>query len=378
VIAIRRFALRAGAVTGALAAVFAACPGWASAASTPERLHQNVVYAQAAHGRPLTADVYSPTAEAGPAPVVIMIHGGGFTDGDKKGTDQYAAAMASVGFVTVNVNYTLAKPGHSGYLEQVQEIQHAVQWSIAHASQFGGDPHRLALVGFSAGGYLAAMAGPLASGLPGRPVKAVVTLSAPLDLPALDQLFRTRLAECGYQPTCPQLPQSPQLPAFRSLFGYLGCPAGNCSARLIRSASPSSHVGAKDPAFLMFNSADELIPRSQPTDMAKLLRAARVPEQVVIVHGNRHGESYLPDVSATVLKFLGQQLGLPRVQQDPSIPAPPSSKSPTVLIVCCVLVVAAGVGVVLLAARRRMRDTGDGTEMSADFKDSADSRPSAW
>jgi acetyl esterase len=352
VIAIRRFALRTGAVAGALAAVFACCPGLASAASTPYRLHSNVVY-QSSQGHSLTGDVYSPAATAGPAPVVIMVHGGGFTDGDKQGTDQYSAAMASAGFVTVNVNYTLAKPGHSAYPEQVQDIQRAIQWSVAHAAQFGGDPHRLALLGFSAGGYLAAMAGLLDSSLPGRPVKAVATLSAPLDLPVLYQLFRTRLAKCGHEATCPQVPQAPQLPAFATLFGFLGCPTGNCPGRLVRSASPSSHVAAGDPAFLMFNSADELVPRSQPTDMAKLLRAARVPQQVVIVPGSRHGASYLPDVAPTALKFLGQRLGLP-VRQVPGIPASHSSSTPTVLVASCAAVVAVGVGVVLLAERRRI------------------------
>ncbi len=352
-IAFSRCVFRAGLAVGLLAAVSLPFASLASAASNPDQLHANIEYGKSPKGVPLRADIYTPTGEDGHAPVVIIVHGGGFNSGDKQGESQYSASMASNGFVAVNVNYTLSTPSASGYPQQVHEIQNAISWTIAHASEYGGDPHRIALVGFSAGGYLAAMASLLDSDLPGRPIKAVVTLSAPLDLPALDQLLRERVAACGYQTSCPQMPQAPQLSAFGTLFDFLGCPTGNCSSELIQGASPSSHVTGGAPAFLMFNSSDELIPRSQATDMGDALRSARVPEQVVIVPGSQHGETYLPDVDGNILTFLDGQLGVSQQGQTPISAPTGSSGTPTVLVVCCAVVAAGGLGVVMLAMRRR-------------------------
>lgn len=354
-IAFSRCAFRAWVVAGLLAVVSACSAGAATAASTvPVRAHQNVVYGQSTQGLPVTADIFSPTADKRPAPVVIVIHGGAWDTGDKQGTDPYAEALASTGFLTLSVNYTLSTPSHPGYPDQVQEIQRAIQWSIANASRYGGDPQRIALVGFSAGAYLAAQAGLLDSGLPGRPIKAVVTLSAPLDFVSIDQLIRARVAVCGYRPTCSQLPQDPAPSAFATLFDFLGCPTGHCSAQMLKQASPSSHVTAKAPAFQIFNSSDELIPQSQATEMGNVLRAAGVPEQVTIIPGSQHGETYLPTVSPAISKFLGQELGLPQVAlAAPSSTAARSSGAMTILLVCCALVVVGSLGVILLAIRRR-------------------------
>jgi acetyl esterase len=355
VIAACQRALRIAATASLLAAVSAPLAvSSASAASTyPLRVHQNVVYGKSTQGTPLTADIYSPASDAGPSPMVVMIHGGGFNSGDKQGDTPYAESMASIGFVVVNVNYTLATPTLAGYPEQVQEMQSALRWSIAHARQYQGNPAKVSLVGFSAGGYLATMAGLLDANLPGRPVKAVVTLSAPLDFPALDQLLRARVAACGYRTSCAQMPQA-QLSAFGTLFEFLGCPKGKCSPQLIQQASPTTHVTPNAPDFLIFNSADELIPRSQATAMGTALKAAGVPESVVIVPGTQHGEAYLPSVSPAILNYLDRQVGLPQ-SGVPASPAPTRSSGPvTVLVVGCAVVLAASLVMVVLAARRRM------------------------
>lgn len=356
-IAFSKSAFRAAAAAGLLAAVAACSAGQASPAPTatsPTQVRQNVVYGHSAGGAPLTADVYSPTADATPYPVVIIVHGVFFTAGDKQSVSSYAWGLAAAGYLAVNVDYSLVTPQSRGYPEQVQEIQRAIQWSIAHARQFGGDPRRIALVGISAGGYLSAMAGLLDSDLPGRPVKAVVTLSAPLDLPALDQAFRARLAACGTQPSCPQVPKAPPLSAYYGpLFAFLGCNRGNCSAQLIQQASPSSHVTASAPAFLIFNSANEATPLSQAADMGQLLRATGVPEQVVIVPGSNSGQGYLATVSPAILKFLGQRLGMPQPRLVATSTPARATGTLDVLVACCALIAAGSLGGVLLAARRQ-------------------------
>ncbi|MGH2865257.1 MAG: alpha/beta hydrolase [Solirubrobacteraceae bacterium] len=312
------------------------------------RERQNLVYGRSNNGRPLTEDVYSPKQRTKPAPLVIVIHGGGFTSGDKRGTAAYAAALAAVGFVAVNVNYSLTSPG---YPEQVKEIQRAIKWNLARAGELGGDPYRVAILGFSAGGYLGAMASLLNNEQQAERVDAVVTLSAPLDLPALDQLLHARLAACGYRSYCQKMPHVPALSAFGTLFRFLGCPTGKCSSQLISDASPSSHVTARAPAFLMFNSTDELIPSSQPTDMANLLRLAGVPAKVVSVPGTAHAAGYVPQASPAILKFLRQRLGAPSRLQTGGDPPSPSGHM-TLLVVICALLAAGSLALILLAVRR--------------------------
>jgi acetyl esterase/lipase len=321
----------------------------------PIRVHSNVVYGTSAAGHPLTANVYSPRAVTGPAPVLIVIHGGGFTHGSNKLVANYAAGLASNGYVAVAINYALIKPG---YPEQVREVRLAVSWSIAHASQYGGDPRRLGLVGFSVGGYFAAMAGVLDSGLPGRPVKAVATYSAPLDLPALDQLLHAREKACGHRTNCRKQPQVPPISAFSPLLDYLGCPKGKCSSSTIRNASPSSHVTSKAPAFLIFHAADDQVPASQSSDMGKALKSAGVPAQVVGYSataggpGSKQNANYVSHESPTLITFLGRYLSPSHVSVVSALKyAPPGT--PEWLIIVCVAVAAIGLAAALVATARR-------------------------
>ena len=321
--------------------------------SVPSSAHLDVKYGRSASGSPLSEDVFSPNDRRGSAPMIIVVHGGGFTSGNAKGVAQYAKALAAVGFVAAGINYTLVRPHHAGYPEQVNEVRRAIQWNIANARRFGADPDRVALLGFSAGGYLAAMAGLLDSNIPGRPVRAVVTLSAPLDLPAIDRLLRARLAACGYRRRCPQLPHAPLLSSFGTLFEFLGCPTGHCSNKLIREASPTSHVSASAPPFLIFNSSHEFIPKNQATDMGRRLRHAGVGEQVVIVPGTRHATEYADEVSPKIVKFMKQRLGgvapLRRFREGKVA----SSGGQSLLLTVCAIVAGVSVLVVAIGVRRR-------------------------
>lgn len=359
---------RAAVAAGMVAALTLSSTALASAAMAsppsnpnPQQVHPSLTYGKSDKGAPVKADVYSPTGVTGLRPVLIIVHGGGWSTGDKQGEAPFAAAMASEGFVTVNVNYTLSSPTSPGYPDQVQEIQQAIKWTIAHARQYGGDPSRIGMVGFSAGAYLSAMAALLDSNLPGHPIKAVVTLSAPFDFMTIQTMLEQRVSMCGYAPSCPQDKQDPPqdtLSAFRTMYDFLGCPTGKCSSKLLSEASPISHVTAGAPPFLIFNSSDELIPQSQATDMAAALKHAGVSEQVHIIPGNRHGEAYLPDVNGTILTYLGSRLGLPGLQQAaPSTRAAGSSSDMTLLVICCVVVVAGSL-VVIAVAQRRRRATG--------------------
>ncbi|HJT91206.1 MAG TPA: alpha/beta hydrolase [Mycobacterium sp.] len=111
---------------------------------------------------PIPVRVYWPPASgAGALPVVVFIHGGGWSVGDLDTYDGTARDHAvGAGAVVVSVDYRLA-PEHP-YPAAVEDAWAATQWVAEHAGELGADPDRLAIVGDSAGGNLAAVVSQLA------------------------------------------------------------------------------------------------------------------------------------------------------------------------------------------------------------------------
>lgn len=105
----------------------------------------------------LSLDVYRRPAATG-CPVVVWIHGGGWTTGDKQGK----AIRTKVdwagrhGVVLVSVNYRLATPTNDVRWPAFgQDVATSVAWVVEHATELGADPARLVLMGHSAGAHLA-------------------------------------------------------------------------------------------------------------------------------------------------------------------------------------------------------------------------------
>ncbi len=94
-------------------------------------------------------DVFEPTAKGPARPVMIFVHGGGFTRGDKKQTDNMLVWAVNHGMVGVDVNYRLAPkdPWPAGALD----LKAAVAWTRANIAAHGGSPNRIILWGHSAG-----------------------------------------------------------------------------------------------------------------------------------------------------------------------------------------------------------------------------------
>jgi acetyl esterase/lipase len=87
-------------------------------------------------------------------PVVIFWYGGSWQMGDRSSYRFVGAALAERGFVTVLPDYRLYP--QSKFPEFLVDGAHAVAWVQQHAQEFGGDPHRIVLMGHSAGAHMAA------------------------------------------------------------------------------------------------------------------------------------------------------------------------------------------------------------------------------
>jgi len=97
-------------------------------------------------------DVYVAEEHGTAAPVVLFVHGGGFTRGDKHGDfqpDNMTLWAARQGMVGVNINYRLApaNPWPAG----AQDLAAAIAWTRDNIARYGGDPNRIVLWGHSAG-----------------------------------------------------------------------------------------------------------------------------------------------------------------------------------------------------------------------------------
>jgi len=113
-------------------------------------------------GGPLPIRVYWPAAVSdAPLPVVVFIHGGGWSVGDLDTYDGFARRhVIGADAIVVSIDYRLA-PEHP-YPAAVDDAWAATQWVAQHAAELGGDPDRLAVAGDSAGGNLAAVVSQLA------------------------------------------------------------------------------------------------------------------------------------------------------------------------------------------------------------------------
>lgn len=120
------------------------------------RVQRNVPYTEG--GRKALCDIYLPVSgPEAPAPVLIQIHGGGWTIGHKAQQGLLLMnRMAARGWVCVAVNYRLA-PRYR-WPTQIVDVKRAIAWVRENIAEFGGDPEYLVVTGGSAGGHLSSLA----------------------------------------------------------------------------------------------------------------------------------------------------------------------------------------------------------------------------
>jgi acetyl esterase/lipase len=130
-------------------------------------------------GEALHADAYLPEA-AQPVPVVIAMHGGGWKAGSRVSYRHLGPLLAGRGYALFSIDYRLVRKDRNRYPAAVDDVRAALKYVREHAAELNVDPARIALMGDSAGGHLAALVG-----LTERPqVQAVVGIFGVYDLAA--------------------------------------------------------------------------------------------------------------------------------------------------------------------------------------------------
>jgi acetyl esterase/lipase len=98
---------------------------------------------------------FFPIAKTGPAPTLLFIHGGYWQSRAKEIFGFLAAGPRSLGINVALIGYTLAPEARLDTI--VAQCRRGLHWLHARLSELGGDPERLYLSGWSAGGHLTAM-----------------------------------------------------------------------------------------------------------------------------------------------------------------------------------------------------------------------------
>ena len=291
----RRFAIRIGRV--AAWGVLAVVTGLLVRAEGPRpetelpagvSVRRDLVYRRGERAARLDLYVAAAPAPRGGRPAVVAIHGGGWRGGSKSDYGPQFARLAAHGYVVAAVDYRLSRPGEPSWPANFEDVREAVRWLRRHAAEYGVDPNRIAALGASAGGHLAALLGTVPDAAPEGPdsarVGAVIDFYGPSDLTALDA-------------------ESPR--AGKSLGLFLGGRPDECPERY-EAASPARHVSAGDPPMLLFHGADDrLVPPDQSRRLAEALRQAGVAHRLIVVPGARHGfglatedRDFLPEILA--------------------------------------------------------------------------------
>ncbi|QWZ09532.1 alpha/beta hydrolase [Nocardioides panacis] len=130
----------------------------------PFRLHDDEVEVvkdlpyDTEHGKRGLLDVYRQRGtDATDAPVLLHVHGGAWSIGDKEHQGiPLMLHMAARGWVCVTINYRLSP--RDPFPAHIVDVKRAIAWIREHGPAYGADPSFLAVTGGSAGGHLAALA----------------------------------------------------------------------------------------------------------------------------------------------------------------------------------------------------------------------------
>lgn len=197
-----------------------------------------------------TMDLAIPKKEGKLRPAIVVIHGGGWIQGDKSSFSRPTKLppgnivdFARLGFVAATINYRLSD--QALFPAALHDCKNAVRFLRAHAEEYRIDPNRIGAWGNSAGGHLAlmlGMVGPEAKLEGDGPyldqsslVQAVVSDSGPIDL--LHQYQHDQVA---------------------GVIGmFLGGPPESSRIDTYRTASPANYITKNTPPLLLIYGVDD-------------------------------------------------------------------------------------------------------------------------
>lgn len=295
-------------------ALLPACSG----ATAPRQTHTYVE--PSGGGAPSAAqqlDLHLPSAGTA-CPLLVWVHGGGWQSGSRAlgpGIREVLSRQMQRGFAVASIDYRLS--GEAQFPAQINDVKAAIRWLRAHASEHRIDPDRIALMGASAGGHLATLAGTsagvtdledpqLGNSSQSTAVRGVIDCYGPIDLGAMDaQLLAGGV--CGPGSARHGRPDSPEsLLLGCTTTGLAGCPEA------VARANPLTYFDGADPPMLIGHGTNDCtVPIAQSRDLDTALRGAGVSSELHVVEAGTHEIPSCPPATA-IDAFLDRVLRVQR------------------------------------------------------------------
>lgn len=281
------------------------------------RLISGVVFSQPSmigyKSVPLRMDILQPVmADKNPMPAVLFVTGGGFITANKDNWLQQRLAIAEAGYVVASIEYRVAPLVL--FPAPLEDVKAGIRFLRANAAKYGVDPERVAVMGDSAGGYLAAFAGVTSGDRKfdvGENLDQSSAVLAAVDIYGLSDL--TLIGE-GYPAEAVKMHQSPGATEALWVNGALPfMPGGSIEEHPEKAAAanPITYVKEGLPPFLiMHGDKDTLVSPRQTERLHEALVAKGNDSTYYVVKGANHGDVYWnqPEVVDVIIKFLDRNL----------------------------------------------------------------------
>lgn len=216
---------------------------------------------------------YNPTASK-PTPIIFNIHGGGWKNGVKE-TQGGFTTFFKMGYAVANIEYRLT--GQATAPAAIEDVRAAILYVVQHAKEYNINPHQIVVMGGSAGGHLALMAGLLQNNnvFDGayKNVKNY-TIAA-----IIDKYGITNVWDWAYG----------KLKTSRSATDWLGSKAKD--SVFAKSVSPIYYIKKTSPPTLIIHGdADPTVPYEQSVDLKKKFDEVGAKSEFITVPGGLHGK----------------------------------------------------------------------------------------
>lgn len=232
---------------------------------------RDVVYATNGDVR-LAMDIVRPrnVPASSVLPVVICIHGGGWSSGKRQDMLGFAYGVANLGIEVVTVDYRLSQQAH--YPSQMDDLMAAARYLRAHENELHIDTNKMAAIGSSAGAHLALLLaerswdGAPASQKHPSMLRGVISIAGPTDL------TNDIPAQC-----------------VGVVQGLMGCSPAKHEAAYKQASPIHSLTPQCAPVLLVHGDKDPIVPYGHATRFLTECQRLGVSAELVTLHGGGHG-----------------------------------------------------------------------------------------
>ncbi|RZL50668.1 MAG: alpha/beta hydrolase [Pedobacter sp.] len=223
-------------------------------------------------------------------PLIIYIHGGGWTHGNKEAEFEKFKVFIENGYAVANVEYRLANQAPAP--AAIQDVNSAIMYLLADAKALNFDPNKIVLMGGSAGAHLALLTGLQAA-------KPIYT----------NKRFKVAAMISKYGPTNLQTWEPATKPGSASA-SWLGDRVNDTA--FLKSLSPINYAYKnKIPVLFIHGDEDKSVPLEQSETLYQKLLVNGSYAEIYVVNGGKHGnfgDIETAKMDKVMLAFLAKQL----------------------------------------------------------------------